>query len=135
MGVHNTPHTDRRWDRDESDPDSGADTAVATDGGSAERRGSDRDAIAETVEELFENRSETRPTVTSDDIQNALADDSTPVEARIELREALREVDLDDRDVVEEDLRAVMTAQKILEEDVRDLHGRVRELEHTLDQQ
>lgn len=133
MGADSTPRIEHRWDRSENDADGGADTAVVTDGGRTDRRGSGRDAIAEAVEELFENRSQTGPT--PDDVQNALADESTAVETRIKLREALRDVYLDDHDAVEADLRAVMTAQKILEEDVRNLRERVSDLERTLDQQ
>jgi len=133
MGVHNTPQSEHRWDGSENDGSGGADAPVATDGGQQNHQRLERDAIGETVEELFENRSSRRRAPTPDEIQNALADDSTPVEARIKLREALRDIDLDNRETTEADIQAVMTAQAILEEDVKELLSRVRHLERTID--
>jgi len=133
MGVHNTPQSDHRWDGSENEGGDGADAPVATDGGQHDYQRTDRDAIGETVEALFENRSSRRQVPTPDEIQNALADGSTAVEARIKLREALRDIDLDEREATEADIRAVMTAQEILEEDVKELLRRVRHLERTID--
>ena len=135
MGADNVPHVGDRGEESEKQRGSGTDTAAATDREQQEHRRAGHDTIDETVEALFENRSTVGSGPTPDEIQNALSDETTSVEARIKLREAFREIDLDERETIEADIRAVMTAQEILEEDVRDLLGRVRRLERTLDRQ